>query len=159
MTVAQFRVDERLIHGQVVVGWARRFRVHRLVVVNEALAAARVEQDIYRSGLPEGIEAVFWSEVEAAERLPGMMEAEEPVLVLTEDLATMVRLARAGVAIAEVNVGGLHAAPGRERVLPYVCLTSEDRRRIRQLEEAGVRVMAQDVPTAPPVRLRDRART
>ena len=157
MTVVLFRVDERLIHGQVVVGWARRLHPRRVIVVHNAVASSVDEQDIYRSGLPEGIEAAFWTEAEAVARLPQVMESDEPAFVLTEDLETMWRLAVAGVAIPEINVGGLHAAPQRERVLPYVCLGDSDLKRIRELEAAGVRVTAQDVPTAAPVRLVEQA--
>jgi PTS system mannose-specific IIB component/fructoselysine and glucoselysine-specific PTS system IIB component len=157
MTVVLFRVDERLIHGQVVVGWAHRLHPRRVIVVHDAVASSAVEQDIYRSGLPEGIEAVFWTEAEAVARLPRVLESDEPAFVLTEDLETMWRLAVAGVAIAEINVGGLHASPERERVLPYVCLGDSDLKRIRELEAAGVRVTAQDVPTAAPVRLVEQA--
>lgn len=153
MTVLLFRVDERLIHGQVVVGWGRQLRPRRVVVVHDELAGSVAEQDIYRTGVPDGVTVEFWSEAVAVERLPALMESEETAFVLTEDLATMWRLAVAGVPIAEINVGGLHAAPGRERVLSYVCLADEDRRRIGDLEAAGVRVTAQDLPGAAAVRL------
>jgi len=157
MTVVLFRVDERLIHGQVVVGWAHWLHPRRVIVVHDAVARSVVEQDIYRSGLPDGVDAAFWTEAEAVARLPEVLESDEPAFVLTEDLETMWRLAVSGVAIAEINVGGLHAAPQRERVLPYVCLGDSDLRRIQELEAAGVRVTAQDVPTAPPVRLVEQA--
>ncbi len=126
----------------------------RVIVVSDELAAALLEQGIYRTALPEHLTADFWREDEAADRLPAVMESAERAFVLTEDLAVMWRLAVAGVPIAEVNVGGMHAAAGRRRVLPYVCLDAEDEARIRNLEAAGVRVVAQDVPTGAPVRLR-----
>lgn len=153
MGVTLFRVDERLIHGQVVVGWARRLGARRIVVVDDDVAASSVEQEIYRTGLPDAMEAEFWSVAEAVERLPDAMEAAEPTIVLSEDLTTMWRLAIEGVPIAEVNVGGLHAGAGRRRILPYVSLDAEAVDRIRALEKAGVRVVARDVPTAPAVRL------
>ena len=153
MTVRLFRVDERLIHGQVVVGWGRRLHPRRVIVVNDALSAAPLEQEIYRTGLPRGMDAEFWSEEQAIQRLPMVIEAEEISIVLTEDLATMWRLVQAGLTIGEINVGGIHSGPGRDRVLPYVCLGPDERRRVRDLEEAGVRVTAQDVPTAAAVRL------
>ena len=153
MTVVLFRVDERLIHGQVVVGWGRTLDIERVVVVSDELADSAVEQEIYRTGLPQTIEADFWSEETAAARLPTAMESDERILNLASDLATMWRLAVAGVPIHEVNVGGLHAAAGRESVLPYVHLDAGDRARVRDFEAAGVRVTAQDVPGAPRVRL------
>lgn len=153
MTVLLFRVDERLIHGQVVVGWGRRLEVESLIVVSDDLAASPREQEIYRTGLPRGLEADFWSVDTAATRLPEAMDSDARILVLTPDLATMWRLATAGVPIHEVNVGGLHAASGRESVLPYVYLAPDDRERVRDFEAAGVRVTAQDVPGAARVRL------
>ncbi len=156
MTVALLRVDERLIHGQVVVAWARRLHPRRVIVVHDALARSPMEQELYRAGLPDGLKASFWTEREAVEALPAVDASDEAAFVLTEDLATVVRLVAAGVAVPEVNVGGLHAAPGRRRVLPYVCLGAEDGERIEALEAAGVKVTAQDVPTAAPVRLVER---
>lgn len=153
MTVVLFRVDDRLIHGQVVVGWGRRLEADRLVVVSDEVAGSPSEQEIYRAGLPSGLEADFWSEETAAVRIPEAMDSATRVLVLTADLATMWRLAAAGVPIHEVNVGGLHATSGRESVLPYVFLGPEDRQRVRDFEAAGVRVTAQDVPGAARVRL------
>ena len=153
MTVVLFRVDERLIHGQVVVGWGRRLEPDSLVVVSDELARSPAEQEIYRSGLPDGLEAIFWSEETAVARIPEAMDSEARILVLTPDLGTMWRLAVAGVPIHEVNVGGIHAASGRVSVLPYVYLGPEDRQWVRDLEAAGVRVTAQDVPGAARVRL------
>ena len=78
------------------------------------------------------------TEETAAVRIPEAMDSATRVLVLTADLATMWRLAAAGVPIHEVNVGGLHATSGRESVLPYVFLGPEDRQRVRDFEAAGV---------------------
>lgn len=153
MTVELFRVDERLIHGQVVVGWGRARGVRRIVVVNDELAAEPVEQEIYRTGLPDEVQADFWTVATAVERVPDLMRSEQKSFVLTEDLPTMWRLAVEGVPIERVNVGGIHAASGRRRILPYVCLSPAEEQRIRDLEAAGVTVTARDVPTAAEVRL------
>lgn len=153
MTVVVFRVDERLVHGQVVVGWGRAYGVERIVVVDDELPGEPLEQEIYRTGIPEGVEIDFWAVSTAVDRIPRLMESDERALVLTEDLGTMWRLAVEGVPIGAVNVGGIHAAPGRRRILPYVCLAPEDERRIHDLEAAGVEVTARDVPSAPKIRL------
>jgi mannose/fructose/N-acetylgalactosamine-specific phosphotransferase system component IIB len=49
----------------------------------------------------------------------------------------------------EVNLGGLHHAPGREEVLPYLFLGPGDRDRIRELDAEGARVSARDLPASP----------
>jgi PTS system mannose-specific IIB component/fructoselysine and glucoselysine-specific PTS system IIB component len=158
MSVLLFRVDERLIHGQVVVGWARKLRPRRIIVVDDELAGDAIEQSIYRTGIPDDIEADFLSEREAIATLPRVLDAEESAFVLTPDLPTMARLARLGVAIEEINVGCIHRGEGRRRVLPYVSLDEADEHLIDELEREGVRVVARDVPTAASVRLGNRTR-
>jgi PTS system mannose-specific IIB component/fructoselysine and glucoselysine-specific PTS system IIB component len=158
MSVILFRVDERLIHGQVVVGWARRLHPRRIIVVDDDVAADSMEQSIYRTGLPDGLRADFWSEREALSQLPAVAASGEPAFVLTADLSTMARLARQGMPIAEINVGCLHRGAGRRPVLPYVNLDATDEQLIEELESKGVKVVARDVPTGAAVRLGERDR-
>ncbi|HYO47962.1 MAG TPA: PTS sugar transporter subunit IIB [Gemmatimonadota bacterium] len=158
MSVLLFRVDERLIHGQVVVGWARELRPRRIIVVDDDLSKDTLEQSIYRTAIPDGIEADFWGECDAVAMLPAVLESPEPAIVLTADLPTMARLARVVAGIEEINVGCIHRSQGGRRVLPYVCLDEGDERLIAELEGDGVRVVARDVPTAAAVRLVERER-
>ena len=157
MSVVLFRVDERLIHGQVVVGWARKLRPRRIVVVDDALAEDELEQSIYRTGIPEGIDADFWSEREAVRALPAVLKSSERVFVLTADLATMAHLTLEVEGIQEVNVGCLHHGDGR-RVLPSVRLDEGDERLIDEMSDRGVRVVARDVPSSAPTQLGAQAR-
>lgn len=153
MSIVLYRVDERLIHGQVVVGWGRCFHPRRIIVVHDTLAESPSEQDIYRCGVTEQLDIEFWTVDQAVERLPGEAESEEPVFVLTEDLESMWKLHRGGVPIREVNLGGLYAGGGRRRLLPYVYLGRDDERWVRKLEREGVRVSAQDLPSSDSVRV------
>src|SRR2546430_8505615 len=70
MSIVLYRIDDRLIHGQVVVGWGQPLRVGFIVLVDDAVRASEWEQDLHRMGVPPQIEVVFASAAEAAERLP-----------------------------------------------------------------------------------------
>lgn len=156
MSVVLYRVDERLIHGQVVVGWGARLEPDRIVVADDPLAASPWEQELYAVGVPADMEAEFVSVDTAIERLGRWQASDEKVMVLTRDIPSMVRLAAAGGMDGdEVNIGGVHHAPGRARVLRYVFLDDADRAALRELAAAGVRVMARDVPGARGVGLDD----
>ncbi|MBL8958762.1 MAG: PTS sugar transporter subunit IIB, partial [Gemmatimonadetes bacterium] len=61
MGVEIFRVDDRLIHGQVVVGWGQPLDVRAIVLVDDEVAASQWEQDLYRMGVPEEMEVSFES--------------------------------------------------------------------------------------------------
>lgn len=147
MAIVLLRVDERLIHGQVVVGWGNRLHPDRIAVVDDDLAISTWEQELYTLGLSGGLEATFVTVVGARERLADWRESAERIIVLTRDLSTMRRLAEGGMLEGEeVNLGGIHHAPGRTAVLPYLYLNDEERAEAVRLEQEGARVSARDLP-------------
>ncbi|NIP59594.1 MAG: PTS transporter subunit IIB [Gemmatimonadetes bacterium] len=154
MPILLYRVDERLIHGQVVVGWGSELRPDRYLVVDEDLARSEWEQELYLLGLPDGVTARFVSVDEARERLDEWRASADRSVLLTRDVETMLKLARGGVLSGErVNLGGIHHGPERSRVLSYLHLDAEDRDRLRKLRDEGVEVTARDLPGSPGVSL------
>lgn len=150
MAILLYRVDERLIHGQVTVGWGNRLHPDRYVVVDDAVAESEWEQEIHALGVPHDCTSDFLTVIEARERLGGWRTGAESVILLTRDLDHMLRLASGGTMRGEaVNLGGVHHRPGREEVLPYLFLDANDRARVHALVEEGVTVSAQDLPGAP----------
>jgi PTS system mannose-specific IIB component/fructoselysine and glucoselysine-specific PTS system IIB component len=98
-------------------------------------------------GLPSGLATEFLDVVSARERLSWWRNNPETVVVLTRDIATMRRLADGGtLAGEEVNIGGIHHAPGREQVLPYVFLSRGESAELQALARSGVQVSARDLP-------------
>lgn len=147
MPILLYRVDERLIHGQVVVGWGSQLRPDRYLVVDEELARSEWEQELYLLGLPTGVTARFVTVAEARERLDDWRASADRSILLTRDVETMLELARGGVLSGErVNLGGMHHGPERSRVLPYLHLDDVDRDRLRKLRDEGVEVTARDLP-------------
>jgi mannose/fructose/N-acetylgalactosamine-specific phosphotransferase system component IIB len=154
MPIVLFRVDERLIHGQVVVGWGGPLHADRVVVVDDEIAASPWEQELYCLGVPPEIEASFVNVAEARRLLPAWRSDSRRVVVLVRDLATTRRIAADGaLRDEEVNLGGIHHSVGRERVLPYLFLSPAERGDLRALADDGVRVSARDLPGSRRVRL------
>ena len=153
MSVALYRIDDRLIHGQVVVGWGQPLGLGFVALVDEAVRASEWEQELYRMGVPPSVEVRFVG-VEEATAQVGAWEADpRPGIVLTGDIATMAALCAGAPAVRRVNVGGIHYRPGRTERLRFVYLSEEEAAALRALAATGVEVTAQDVPTAAPVPL------
>lgn len=148
MSIALYRVDDRLIHGQVVVGWGQPLDARFIVLVDDEVRASEWEQDLYRMGVPPSIEVVFASAEEALRGLPDWEAQSRVGILLTGDIETMNALAAGSGRLRKVNIGGLHHRPGRSERLRYVYLTDEEARTLRALAALGVEVTAQDVPTA-----------
>lgn len=155
MAIVLFRVDDRLIHGQVVIGWGRPLGVTRIVLVDDAVSHSDWEQDLYRMAVPPDIEVRFEDVAGAAAHLAEWQADGGRTLVLTGDLPTMTALWAASPGIVQqVNLGGVHHRPGRRERLPYLYLTDEELRGLEAMERGGAEVSAQDLPTTQPVRLR-----
>lgn len=156
MSIVLFRVDERLIHGQVVVGWGEHLHMDRIVVVDDELSASSWEQELYCLGVPPSVDAMF-VDVEEARRSFAHWDADtRRVVVLVRDVQTLKRFAAGGsLSGRDVNLGGIHHAPGRDRVLPYLFLNARDRGQLREIEAEGVRLSARDLPGTKPISLDD----
>jgi PTS system mannose-specific IIB component/fructoselysine and glucoselysine-specific PTS system IIB component len=155
MTIQLFRIDDRLIHGQVVVGWGQPLGVGFIVLVDDEVRASEWEQDLYRMGVPPEISVVFASATEAAERLPEWQGDPRVGILLTGDIDTMAALRNNCGQVTAVNLGGIHHRPGRRERLRYVYLSDQEVEKLRALAAHGVHVTAQDVPTARPVPLEE----
>lgn len=155
MTLDLLRIDDRLIHGQVVVGWGQPCRLGFLVLVDDEVARSEWEQELYRMGVPPEMDLYFDTVEEAARRLPAYREDRRAGMLLTGTIDTMARLVERASGIESVTVGGIHHKPGRVARSRYVFLTPGEEEELRALAARGVRVAAQDVPSAAPVPLEE----
>jgi PTS system mannose-specific IIB component/fructoselysine and glucoselysine-specific PTS system IIB component len=153
LAIVLLRVDERLIHGQVVIGWGHHLRPDRYIVVDDDLAESAWEQEFYVLGAGEA-EVVFATVKSARGSLSEWRDDSQRSILLTRDVRSMRGLCRDGALTGEeVDLGGLHHGPGRDEVLPYLHLAPEDRDDLRAMADEGVQVIARDLPDAPRVRL------
>lgn len=154
MSVDLFRIDDRLIHGQVVVGWGQALGIEFIVLVDDDVRASDWEQELYRMGVPPEVRVVFAGVDEATHDLAGWLADPRRGIVLTGDVETMRRLVSAtDGAIRHVNVGGVHYREGRKERLRYVYLSEDEARGLAAIAELGADVSAQDVPTGTKVPL------
>ena len=155
MPIVLCRVDDRLVHGQVVIGWGRPLGVEFIALVDEGVSASSWEQDLYRMAVPPEIDVRFVTVAEAAPQLGAWQAGERRGIILTGDLETMAALHRADPAVVHrINLGGIHHRPGRRERLPYLYLTDEELKALVALQATGAEITAQDLPTTAPVALR-----
>ena len=156
MPIVLCRVDDRLVHGQVVVGWGRPLDLHRIVLIDEEVRQSPWEQELYRMAAPSEIAMDFLNAAEASLRLPGWEAGRERVLVLVGTIGTAAELLRrAPGVLRRLNLGGIHAGPGRRERLRYLYLSDDELALLGRMAERGVEVSAQDVPTSRAVPLKD----
>jgi mannose/fructose/N-acetylgalactosamine-specific phosphotransferase system component IIB len=150
MPLALVRIDDRLIHGQVVEGWLPALGVSRVIVVSDSAAEDDLQKGLMRLALPEGIALEVMGSAEAGPAVKEAARSEEKVMILAPGPAEILALCRAGVPLGCVNVGGLHHAAGRIRIGRAIFLSDEDQGALEEIAQAGVRLEGRSVPAEPP---------
>lgn len=152
MSIVLYRIDDRLIHGQVVVGWGQPLDIGFIVLVDDEVAQSEWEQELYRMGTPPEMDVYFHAVADAAGALPRYQSEARAGILLTGDVASMLQLVK-DAGVKEVNVGGVHHRPDRRQRLRYVFLSPEEEKLLREMASLGATVTAQDVPATHPVPL------
>ncbi len=125
-----FRVDNRLIHGQVIEGWMPYTGARHLIVVNNELALDFLRQQIMTLAVSRHIEVHF----AALEELPTLLdECGEDSFILFENCRDVGTAADEGVHIPVLNIGNIHYTKGRRQICPHVALSDEDIAQLKKL--------------------------
>jgi PTS system N-acetylgalactosamine-specific IIB component len=152
--IALVRVDNRLVHGQVLVTWVPHLQARRLVVADDDAARSPLARAAMALAIPPGLEATVLPIAEVPWR--GLASSPDPVMVVLRDVADLVRARLAGLEpriAPRLNLGNVHFAPGRRQITPSVFLTGEEVDTLRGLRAHGFDVEARAVPAEAPVGL------
>ncbi len=148
MPILLYRIDERLIHGQVVVGWGNSLRAERIVLANDKVAANPWERELYLACVPPETKATIHSIAEVIDLISRDGFKKEKTILLVDSPFDILRMVEGGASVARVNVGGLHPRQGRKRILPYLYLSAEEISAFKKLFLLGIRCECRDVPLA-----------
>lgn len=150
MTRIDFRLDDRLLHGQVVENWIETLHPDLVLVASDRAAADEFTRELYLAALPPAVALAVEPLAQAAARARA---ACGRVLLIAGSAADALALVRDGIDVARITVGGIHHAGGKEKVLEFVYLDAADRTALRALRDAGITLIAQDVPGRRPTDL------
>jgi len=148
-----YRVDDRLIHGQVVVGWGRYLKVNSILVCSDRVADDELARTMMEMGAPADVKVEVLRLHEAATVLGNNTFEKRAAIVLFETPADALRLVDMNVAIKKLNVGGMHFQPGKRQIMEGVSVDKRDCEVLHELSERGVDVYFQMVPQARPIPL------
>ena len=151
MSLRLVRIDDRLIHGQVVAGWLRALGGKRIVIVDDATARDEFLREVLTLAAPQGVPVEVLDVAGGAARCLELAATPEPVIVLARSPRTILGLRQAGVPIDVVDLGGMGAGPGRKRIHKTISMSSDEIRDVRQLEQLGTRVEVQIVVDDRPI--------
>ncbi len=141
------RVDNRLIHGQIIETWLPFTKSRRIVVANDDVAGDLLRQDIMQLAIPQDIDAVFVAVEHALMALPP--QRPEDAMVLFASCCDARRAFESGLPVASLNIGNLHYGPGKRQICAHVALSPDDEVCLEFFTDQGVRLDFRCVPNEP----------
>lgn len=155
MSLVLVRVDDRLIHGQVVGGWLPVIQAERIVVVSDRAAADPLQAGLMRIAVPDDVEVEVLSVDAASARLTTGEWGKERVMLLLPGVQELNWLVDLGAPIHQVNLGGVHDAPGRVMVAPHLAFTTDEKNILNRLFSKGILFETRPLPGDVPVPLHE----
>jgi len=142
-----FRVDNRLIHGQVIEGWLPYTGAQHLIVANDALAQDMLRQQIMSLAIPHHVDVRF---VTVGDLHSALGECGDDSFVLFENLQDVRAAARSGVTLNVLNIGNLHYGAGKKQICTHVAVSEDDMDALRELVSGqGTELDFRAVPLEP----------
>lgn len=150
--ISFLRIDNRLVHGQVIEGWLPHLKVDRVVVVDGEAAKSPLARASMGLAVPQ---AVAFEVAGDDATLQAVAADGVKTLVLIRDVAGAFTAFQHGIRTAQVNLGNIHFKSGRHAITPSVFLDDAELKALEELARAGVRVQAQALPSEKPVELEE----
>ena len=140
------RVDDRLIHGEVVTAWIPTYKATRILIIDDDVAKDEFNVRVVKALAPAGTKVFVYTVEKASEKLmvPGV--EGERLLLLAKTPTTFNRLIQNGVPLKEVNLGGAGIRGERKPFINNVALDPEEVISCEEMQKAGCRVYYQLVP-------------
>lgn len=140
------RVDDRLIHGEVVSVWTPSLSVNRIVVADDGVAADKFNSKVLKVLAPTGVKVNVYTVEEASEKMRTEGVKGERIMILAKTPVTFLRMVENGLDIKEVNLGGMGIRDERTPFIKNVACSPEEKDSIKTMIDKGVRVYYQLVP-------------
>lgn len=139
------RIDDRLIHGQVIAVWCNSKTFTRIQIVDDTVAADAFMVDVLRLAAPAGLEVVA-ENLETSVKSLKENTTPETTMILMKYPKTARQLYDAGITFAALNIGGMGMGPGRKNVFKNTSISKDEYDTLKTLQDDGVKITFLSVP-------------
>jgi Phosphotransferase system, mannose/fructose/N-acetylgalactosamine-specific component IIB len=153
MPINVARIDDRLIHGQVITTWVKNYDIEQVLVINNKVANDKVQQSVLTMSAPPGLKVLVFGVQEFIEILKKTTIKKRTMLLFTNSI-DVDALVDGGLPLEKLNVGGMRMQDGRHQLSRAVSVTPEEEQAFRNLIAKNVIVEVQMVPKDPIVDLK-----
>lgn len=141
--VVLLRVDDRLIHGQVMTSWLNYSSANKIMVIDDNVAQDPFMKTVLKSAVPSNVGLGVFSVDKAADRLIKGFKADDRVIILVKYPKTILELMEKGVGIDHANIGGMGADAARKKFYKNISASDEEIEIFKRMIARGCRIEIQ----------------
>ncbi|RVU97202.1 PTS mannose/fructose/sorbose transporter subunit IIB [Coriobacteriales bacterium OH1046] len=145
------RIDDRLIHGQVMTAWIKNKHAEQVVVVDDTTAKDEYMVEVLETAIPEDIAIGIFTKEEGAQFFSQGLDA--PTILLVKGPGAILALVESGIDVGEVDVGGMGARQDRSQLYKNISISPDENSQLKQLLEHGLKVFIQVMPQDKPINI------
>lgn len=145
MKINLCRVDERLIHGQVMTAWVKKCWIKKIILVDDEMANDEFMKEVLALSAPSGVKVEVRSVEDTLQTVNGS-DSDESTLLLFKEIKPAYELKKIGYDLKELNIGNVGSSPVRKAITTQVYLSEEEKTMCKELNEKGVYVYIQKLP-------------
>lgn len=132
------RIDDRLIHGQVMTSWLNFTGATKIMVIDDQTAADPFLKTVLKSAVPGNVTLGLFTEEKAADRLINKgFKADDKVIILVKFPKTVLNLIEAGVKFETLNIGGMGSRDGRTKFYKNISATEDEKVYLKKIIDSG----------------------
>lgn len=147
------RIDDRLIHGQVMTAWIKNKGADQVVIVDDNVAQDDFMINVLENAVPDNIAIGIFSKEDAVQFLSEPLEA--PTIILVKTPQVLEYMIDNGIDINEIDLGGMGAKEGRERLYHTISTNEEENSSFKRLIDKGIDTFIQIMPQNEKVNLKE----
>jgi len=154
MNVKFCRIDDRLIHGQVVTTWVNVHKIDQIIILSEAVANDEIQKSVLKMSAPTNITLHVFSPkkfMEIIEKNP----IKKKTMLLFNSVYDVEEIIQNGFPMEKLNIGGMRSNPERQKITKAVSLTSDEKEVFKRIMNQNVDVEIQMVPNEQVVLLKE----
>ena len=144
--VILIRVDDRLLHGQIICSWVPFIKADSLVVASDEAASDSLVSEIISACGCNELSVIVKSVADTVAYLNGDGGAEARVMLVVGELRDAMRLYELGMKFSSINLGNIHHEDNGRVITPSIIVNSEDEAVLRRLRDLGVSIEIRDIP-------------
>ncbi|HNS08798.1 MAG TPA: PTS sugar transporter subunit IIB [Candidatus Ozemobacteraceae bacterium] len=147
---AFLRIDDRLIHGQVIVGWLPEVRPDKLLVVNDKISEDFMRQELMALSVPPEVDLQFYATADITADA-----VSEKSFILVASPRDAWECLQKGIVPRRFNVGGMHSRDDKQEIFEALHVDANDRKYFELILKSGVNPVFQPTPQNEPMPLGD----